>query len=220
MDLEEEKGGGQPPPLEVESNPPSQEKGLVLAVAHPPQPRPVRPTPMLATTHPAGVGPEQQLQAADSHQSSSACVLDWDWNQKYGVCPRWQTVWQAIKRAQKNASVAWPQGYQIHHGKLYWDGKLCVPTGVCREVIKSHHVQTGHLGVKRLMQEIQRRYHMGITISLTKLCQEVKSSCLVCQACDPPNFRVKAEVQFAPIPPRIMDSVSIDIISLPSVPES
>ena len=52
----------------------------------------------------------------------------------------------------------WPEGVQMHGGKMLWEGKVCVPEDKVFEVIREHHDFLGHIGVHRLVHEVGRRF--------------------------------------------------------------
>ena len=48
----------------------------------------------------------------------------------------------------------WPDGYKLHGKlrtgyKLYFDGKLCVPTGLGYKIVAAKHIISGHIGAKK-----------------------------------------------------------------------
>ena len=45
--------------------------------------------------------------------------------------------------------------------------------------------------------------------------RKLRRSCLICQACDPPNWNLKALLVPTPIPEHIMTSVCLDVFALP-----
>ena len=50
-----------------------------------------------------------------------------------------------------------------------------------------------------------------------ELLNKVKSNCQVCAACNPANYSLVGDEQWTPIPERPMESVSMDIFSMPEV---
>ena len=50
-----------------------------------------------------------------------------------------------------------------------------------------------------------------------ELLNKVKSHCKVCAACSPVNYSLAGDQQWTPIPDRPMESVSMDVFSMPEV---
>ena len=50
---------------------------------------------------------------------------------------------------------------------------------------------------------------------MRKILQLVRKNCLVCQACDRPNWALKTHIAMTPIPERFMASVCLDVFSMP-----
>ena len=48
-----------------------------------------------------------------------------------------------------------------------------------------------------------------------RLAEQVRKSCLVCQACESGHPSNKAQVQWTPIPSGVMERVALDVFSLP-----
>ncbi len=55
-------------------------------------------------------------------------------------------------------ATPWPPGIRLHMRQMILDGKVCVPETRLEETIKSHHRYMGHVGVKRLVNDLSRRY--------------------------------------------------------------
>ena len=98
---------------------------------------------------------------------------------------------------------------------MYWAGKLCVPEGLCLEVTAAFHKLWGHVGVRRMVQEMKRRVEFPSSMSVEKMVTKIKSGCQICQQTEPPNWQVSRKIQMAPIPDRIFSSVCLDIFSMP-----
>src|SRR5574338_495835 len=81
----------------------------------------------------------------------------------------------------------------------------------------SLHVAVGHVGVRKLTNEVKRRYNIPPSVSLSNIVSRVRRSCLTCQACVPPNWSTELPITCNPVPEKIMTSVALDIFSLPPV---
>jgi hypothetical protein len=99
---------------------------------------------------------------------------------------------------------------------MYYQGKLCVPLDLCEAMVQDKHESGGHVGQTRLLHELKLHYLFPPSIILSKLIKKVRSSCLVCQKCDKPNWQKKGPIEFHPIPEKVMSSVGIDIFALPA----
>ena len=77
---------------------------------------------------------------------------------------------------------------------MLFEGRIFVPENLARSVVLSQHVAGGHLGVKRLIADISRRYAWPEGIPLRDLAHEIlaheiRNQCVVCQACARPTGR-------------------------------
>ena len=100
---------------------------------------------------------------------------------------------------------------------MYRDEKLCVPEVFVHRVVREHHEATAHVVGKRLVTELSRRYVFPPTSDFRSWADCVRRECMVCQACEPPTFAVREEIHMTPVPDRFMDSVCLDIFSMPTV---
>ena len=63
---------------------------------------------------------------------------------------------------------------------------------------------------------MQRRFEID-QINLYTAIKKVRKGCSVCQACNPDNRNVKGEAQWTPVPYQPMESVAMDVSSMPEV---
>ena len=73
-----------------------------------------------------------------------------------------------------------------------------------------------HPGVKKQALDMQRRFEID-QISLYSAIKNVRKGCSVCQACHPDNRNVQGEAQWTPVPDQPMESVAMDVSSMPKV---
>ena len=142
-------------------------------------------------------------------------VLDEDWTDKYEEDLHWAGEWDAV--TQPSEGVSWPEGRKLFRGKLYVFEKLAVPDELTLAVVSAQHVAAGHVGVDRLVAEINRRFVFSPGTRTLEVATRVKRGCGICQASEPPNWPLKTQIDMTPIPSRIMTSVCIDIFSLDPV---
>ena len=138
-------------------------------------------------------------------------ILDWDWSAFYEASDGYGEVWKKLHGAQD----PWPEGFKIIDGKLYRHEKLCVPEDIVTEVLRAHHEWLGHIGNDRLILEVDRRYELPPGFEFRKMLQNIRRNCLVCQACDRPNWALKNRIAMTPIPERFMASVCLDVFTMP-----
>ena len=63
---------------------------------------------------------------------------------------------------------------------------------------------------------MQRRFEIDHIVLYTAI-KKVRKGCSVCQACNPDNRNVKGEPQWTPVPDQPMESVAMDVFSMPEV---
>ena len=61
---------------------------------------------------------------------------------------------------------------------------------------------------------MQRRLEID-EIGLDNAIKQVRKDCSVCQACNPDNRNVRVEVQWTPIPDQPIESVAMNVFSMP-----
>ena len=110
----------------------------------------------------------------------------------------------------------WPKGLTEEDGKLYRNGKPLVPESRVLELCEAWHHHMMHPGVKKQALDMQRRFEID-QIHLYAAIKKVRKGCSVCQACNPDNRNVKGEAEWTPVPDQPMESVVMDVFSMPEV---
>ena len=64
--------------------------------------------------------------------------------------------------------------------------------------------------------DMQRWFEID-QIGLYNAIKKVRKGCSVCQACNPDNRNVRGEAQWTPVPDQPMESVAMDVFSVPEV---
>ena len=77
-----------------------------------------------------------------------------------------------------------------------------------------HHIM--HPGVRKQTLDMQRRFEID-QIGLYNVIKKVMKGCSVCQACNPDNRNVTGQAQWTPVPDQPMESVAMDLFSMPEV---
>ena len=90
-------------------------------------------------------------------------------------------------RQHKVGKPSGHKGLALHHGEMWWEGKVCVPESRVHEVIKEYHDFMGHVGIKKVVREVDRRFAFPPSVKIHDSVREVKRVCVICQACDHPN---------------------------------
>ena len=110
----------------------------------------------------------------------------------------------------------WPKGLTEEDGKLYRNGKLLVPESRVLELCETWHHHMMDQGVRKQALDMQRWFEID-QIGLYTAIKKVRKGCSVCQACNPDNRNVKGEAQWTPVPDQPMESVAMDVFSMPEV---
>ena len=103
----------------------------------------------------------------------------------------------------------------LHENQLLRKGKLCVPWDRVGGLILGHHIWNAHQGVDRLVPDLHLHYEFPSDIDVRATAVKVRKECMVCQACTPPNWALNGPMHMAPIPPRVMSHVCLDVFSMP-----
>ena len=142
-------------------------------------------------------------------------IMEQDWTPYYRDCPTWGPAWKQVRG--EVMPTEWPKGVQCHEGRLYREGLLCIPTAITGGVIRAHHQEAGHLGGPRLWKEMGRRYAFAKPSTARQIADRVQGQCETCQATEPSHVPYKFPIELHPVPPHLMDSVSIDLFAMPEV---
>ena len=139
-------------------------------------------------------------------------ALEGAWDQFYVQCPHWGRMWGATKDPEAD----WPIGVQIHGGRMFTGGRLCIPIGLEKLWIRHAHAQMGHAVSERLWALLESQFQWGNKSRAKAYALRVARQCGVCQATQRPRT-LRAPVHYAPIPDRVMSSMSLDIMMMPRV---
>ena len=77
-----------------------------------------------------------------------------------------------------------------------------------------HHMM--HPGVRKQALDMHRGFEID-QIGLYNAIKKVRKCCSVCQACNPDNWNVKGEAKRSPVPDQPMESVAMDVFSMPEI---
>jgi len=99
---------------------------------------------------------------------------------------------------------------------MYEIGLLCVPEAITKRVLSAHHCLMGHSGVARFCHELKRRFKIFDSINITKLVQEIRLECRVCQGAEPPNENMKSPIHYNAVMEGFMNSICVDIFDMPT----
>ena len=150
---------------------------------------------------------------SDKHLFPESCLQD-DWTDDYAKSEAFQAEYRAV--TDPDDGQKWPRGLTEEDGKLYRNGKLLVPESRVLELWEAWHHLMLHPGVKKQALDMQRRIEID-QINLHTAIKKVRKGCSVCQACNPDNRNVKGEAQWTPVPDQPMESVAMDVFSMPEV---
>ena len=84
------------------------------------------------------------------------------WASDYAHSAWWGDKWMATQGVE----AEWPKGIRLQAGILLQCNLVCVPESRVREVTVATHEGAGHLGVKKLVSELARRYAFPPAIRL------------------------------------------------------
>ena len=150
---------------------------------------------------------------SDKHLFPESCLQD-DCTDDYAKSEAFEAEYRAV--TDPDDGQKWPKGLTEEDGKLYRNGKLLVPESRVLELCEAWHHHMMHPGVKKQALDMQRRFEID-QIGLYTAIKKVRKRCSVCQACNPDNWNVKGEAQWTPVPDQPMESVAMDVFSMPEV---
>ena len=150
---------------------------------------------------------------SDKHLFPDSCPQD-DWTEDYAKSDAFESKHRAV--TDPDDGQKWPKGLTEEDGKLYRNGKLLVPESRVLELCEAWHNHMMHPGVKKQALVMQSRLEID-DIGLYNAIKQVKKGCSVRQACNADNRNVKGEAQWTPIPDQPIESVAMDVFSMPGV---
>jgi hypothetical protein len=172
-----------------------------------------QPTSLARDKAPAMLPSEEGTTSGPSLDAEPRPVMEEDWGQAYDSCPRWGEL---VKQVNSSTGV-WPKGVHFRKGRLYRDGLLCIPECLTQLVIRAHHAQVGHPGGERLWAELGRWYLFACEFKAKGYTARVQTECEICQVTESTRGSYRCHIESTPVPPYIMDSVSVDLFALPEV---
>ena len=150
---------------------------------------------------------------SDKHLSPGSCLQD-DWTNDYAKFEAFEAEYRAV--TNHDDGHRWPKGLTEEDGKVYRNGKLLVPESRVLELCEAWHHHMMHQGVRKQALDMQRRFGID-QIGLYNAIKKVRKGCSVSQACNPDNQNVTGEAQRTPVPDQPMESVAMDVFSMPKV---
>ena len=150
---------------------------------------------------------------SDKHLFPESCLQD-DWTNDYARSEAFECEYWALTDPADRQK--WLKGLSKEDGKLYWNGRLLVPESRVLELCEAWHHHMMHPGVKKKALNMQCRFEID-EIGLYNAIKQVKKGCSVCQACNPDNPTVRGEARWTPIPDQPMESLAMDVFSMPEV---
>ncbi len=92
--------------------------------------------------------------------------------------------------------------------------ELCIPEIYALEMVRSYNFFNGHPGVDKLVKGLKLRYQFPTGYSVMDMANRFKRGCVICQACEHPNWALKGRYDMTPIPEAPLTSVCVDICTL------
>jgi hypothetical protein len=157
---------------------------------------------------------DHSFQFAKNPGTETKYIMDEDWGDAYKASDSWSEWWD---HTQDPNAESWPDGVKIFEKKMYWNEKLCVPENFTGRVIRAHHAEIGHIGGRRLQQEMERWYVFAPGSRAIELAKKIPGQCETCQAHNPSNNPIKGPIEPMVVPGTLGESVCIDIFEMPLV---
>jgi hypothetical protein len=154
--------------------------------------------------HPRATDPEEEKMI--TYQELQTC----DWDRAYRHCPTWQ-----IKFGEtQDAECDWPKGFQVREDRMYFEGKLCIPSSLQNPWIRGQREFLGHVGPDRLWYSVEDKFEWADKVKAKKAVFDMMKQCDTCQACQRP-VTLLGPMEPTFVPKHIMQSVAIDMFAMP-----
>ena len=151
--------------------------------------------------------------STDANPSTSQSCLKEDGTSDYADSDAWAQYYKVISSPDDDKE--WPQGLSVEHEKMFLNGKLLVPESRAKDLLDEWHQELMHPSAAREWKDMEPRFLFPH--GARELLNKVQSHCQVCAACNPANYSLAGDQQWTPIPVRPMESVSMDVFSMPEV---
>ena len=162
----------------------------------------------LGTTEEGKEGPPSSSPPDPEPQS----VWERNWGKAYERCTVWKDIWGATQDIGKK----WPSKVKVFRDRMYKEERLCIPTDFQRDVIVEQHAFLGHVGTEKLWDHMGTIYEWANKGAAKRFVNTLTENCTVCQACKRVR-NSRGTLESTPIPPKIMQSVALDLFHMPAV---
>jgi hypothetical protein len=156
---------------------------------------------------------EPRVTSSEEGEKNDAEVklFDKDWTAAYEACPKFSGAWKATRTGP------WPDGYRKEQGRLIRNSVWCLPLALTAQAIREQHQVAGHIGGKALLDQATKQFEFASEGKAKDLSERAISHCEYCQAAEHPHQPLRLRVVPTPVPPHIMQSVAIDLFTMPEV---
>ena len=151
--------------------------------------------------------------STDANPSTLQSCLKEDWTSDYCDSEAWAQYYKVI--SSPDGDEEWSRGLSVEHEEMFFNGKLLVPQSCAKDLLEEWHQELMHRSAARQCKDMEPSFLFPD--GARKLLNKVKSLCEVCAACNPANYSVAGNEQWTPIPDRPIESVSIDVFSMPEI---
>ena len=131
-----------------------------------------------------------------------------DWSAAYSTDATTAAKWSAYLEGRTDAAK-WPKGLRAYDDKLYFNGRLLIPSSLELEYIVElhdlHHSSTAKTAPDHIRRTCVQDAHRKLA--------EVRRHCQVCQATTHRNRLAEGKLSPHPVPPRPFSSVCTDIFT-------
>ena len=134
-----------------------------------------------------------------------------DWTSDYLQDPMFKEVFGNLKSKDAHKDGIFPE-YSLDGGKLWMEGKLCVPDALAPRVLNWWHKwESPHAHGRRLWSMIKHRLFGS---RLYTHCMKVAAGCAQCAVSTPPSAKKHGRLRPHPIPERLFNRVTSDFFYL------
>ena len=155
---------------------------------------------------------EETEEEEEEHEAPLGTIHEPNWSEWYPKDKMFKEIWEIIQ----NDETEWPVGIQVIDGRMFENGKLCIPTPIQSEWIREMHQNIGHVGNERLWQVIENKFQWGNKTQAKRLTMQMTKQCDTCQACQRPRNKY-GPIVYAPVTPHLMANMAIDVFQMPTV---
>jgi hypothetical protein len=137
-------------------------------------------------------------------------IWEQNWSDFYSSCPTWKKLWQDTH----SSDIVWLVNVKVFSERMFFEGRLCIPTQLQEKIILEHHIFLAHIGGQKFWKYLSKQFIFAQPSEAKKYAMAATKHCPTCEACIRPQS-LRTPISFSIVPPHLMHSVALDRFHMP-----